>query len=196
MERNDIIRELRSGGRSLQSIGDEYSISKERVRQLTEGIVPNKIKKVNSKKLPNSLLGRLERWVNKGDTDECWEWKASTTKNGYGHLVFNYETLYAHRAMWECMNGKIPDGLDVLHSCDNPSCVNPDHLFLGTHQDNMRDRNSKARFGTAKLSVENVREIRNLFNDGHQTPAQLSERFDINRQAVYNIVNHKSWKDI
>ena len=194
MERNEIMRELRARGKTLQSIGDEYGISRERVRQLTEGIIPNKVRKVNSRKLSNSLLERIERWIDKSNIEGCWEWVAGKSKQGYGRLTFKHNYIYAHRAMWECANGEIPEGLDVLHSCANPSCVNPNHLFLGTHQDNMKDRNSKARFGTAKLSVEDVKEIRRLFRVGEKTVAQLSERFDINKKAVYNIVNQRSWK--
>jgi HNH endonuclease len=150
MERNDELKELRRGGETLRVIGERFGISKERVRQLTKGIIPNKPEKVKAKSMPHSLLERLERFIDK--SDNCWEWTASTTKQGYGHLTFRYRTLYAHRAMWECINGEIPDGLDVLHKCDNPPCVNPDHLFLGTHQDNMKDRDLKGR-GRNKFSI-------------------------------------------
>lgn len=75
----------------------------------------------------------------------CWEWKRATNSMGYGVLTVNYRTAYAHRLAWEMENGPIPDGALVLHRCDNPRCVRPDHLFLGTHADNMADMTAKGR---------------------------------------------------
>src|SRR6185312_412624 len=75
----------------------------------------------------------------------CWEWIAGRTIKGYGQLVVNHKTVKAHRLSWELSFKEIPKGLSVLHKCDNPSCVNPDHLFLGNHSDNMRDASIKGR---------------------------------------------------
>jgi hypothetical protein len=72
----------------------------------------------------------------------CWEWMGSTQR--YGHFRYPGGQL-AHRFSWELENGPVPEGLHVLHKCDNPSCVNPDHLFLGTHDDNMKDKAAKGR---------------------------------------------------
>lgn len=77
--------------------------------------------------------------------DQCWEWAASKFKNDYGKFRHSGKTLYTHRVSWELTNGAIPDGLCVLHECDNPACVNPSHLFLGTQLDNIRDRHNKKR---------------------------------------------------
>lgn len=75
----------------------------------------------------------------------CWEWTGRCSVAGYGQIKDNYRTRGAHRVSYEIHNGAVPEGLQVLHHCDNPPCVNPEHLFIGTHQDNMDDKVSKNR---------------------------------------------------
>jgi hypothetical protein len=96
-------------------------------------------------------------WSKVGRAGICWEWRGSKSK--YGHGQFQYTTapnvrvrVGAHRFSWELANGPVPDGLWVLHHCDNPPCVRPDHLFLGTHKDNMADMKAKGR-GRKKTGV-------------------------------------------
>ena len=89
---------------------------------------------------------RFWKYVNK--TDHCWLWIGGL-RNGYGIINEGGKfgnAKYAHRISWQIHNGVIPDGMDILHRCDNPPCVNPKHLFVGTHQDNMRDAKIKGRF--------------------------------------------------
>lgn len=76
---------------------------------------------------------------------DCIEWTKSRLSSGYGQVRHNGRMQRAHRVAWEKIHGPIPDGLQVLHKCDNPACVNPDHLFLGSRSDNMRDMISKGR---------------------------------------------------
>jgi len=83
-------------------------------------------------------------------TGNCWDWLAGKDKDGYGKIKINGKDLQAHRASWDFHNGLIPEGMSVLHHCDNPSCVNPSHLFLGTTLDNMRDRDTKGRNGYSR----------------------------------------------
>lgn len=88
----------------------------------------------------------LERfWSKVQKTDSCWLWKGAKNQFGYGFFRLGSRNEVAHRVSYNWIKGEIPSGLLVLHTCDNPSCVNPDHLFIGTHSDNMRDMYRKKR---------------------------------------------------
>ncbi len=94
-------------------------------------------------KVRAKLLGNIEPVPFKNTL--CWTYKGYKNKNGYGRLRMNGKKVLAHRAMWELFEGEIPKGLNVLHICDNPSCINTYHLFLGTHADNVFDCIHKGR---------------------------------------------------
>ena len=96
--------------------------------------------------ITESLLKRFWEKVDKKSQEECWIWKAFKTKTGYGKIgVASGQAVSAHRVSWEIHNGKIEEGKFVCHRCDNPSCVNPGHLFIGTRQDNVNDMVLKKR---------------------------------------------------
>ncbi|KKL91034.1 hypothetical protein LCGC14_1898770, partial [marine sediment metagenome] len=107
-------------------------------------------------------------WAKVDQKNGCWEWTASTQSRGYGCFGINGRIELAHRISYQHFYGSIPDGMQVLHRCDNPPCVNPLHLFLGTFQDNMDDRKVKGhnglfsgeRNGRAKLTTEEALAIR------------------------------------
>ena len=86
-------------------------------------------------------------WERVDTTGECWLWTGHRNEDGYGTLGWQYKQYSAHRLSYEIAYGAIPPGLCVCHRCDNPPCVRPDHLFLGTQADNMRDRYRKGRYG-------------------------------------------------
>lgn len=95
-----------------------------------------------------TISPEIRFWENVKKSDTCWLWIGSTRPNGYGRMEVSREnkTYATHRFSWELHNGVIPDGLFVLHKCDIPLCVNPNHLFLGTQNTNMKDRSTKKRF--------------------------------------------------
>ena len=90
------------------------------------------------------VLERFEEKLVKGRREDCWEWMACKNSGGYGYFGFEGKVQLAHRVAYQLYVGEIPDGLCVCHKCDNPGCVRPDHLFLGTRADNTHDCENKA----------------------------------------------------
>lgn len=146
-------------------------------------------------------------WSKVSVSEGCWEWLGSLSGGGYGqfYLQHNKRTanVKAHRISWALSNGQDPEDLFVLHTCDNRRCVNPAHLFLGTHQDNMEDRNRKGRqarqrgeaCGTAKLTTSQVREIRNRQGAG-ESQRSLAKEYGVGQQTISRIVNRRRWAHI
>lgn len=131
-------------------------------------------------------------------TKSCWIWTGTRVSRGYGRVRDQGQEKYAHRVSYELTKGKIPKGLCVCHRCDNPSCVRPRHLFLGTMADNMKDRNNKnrhahgERMGSAKLKPEEIMEIRFLYDFGMRQQ-WLGEIYGVFASTISLIVNLKSW---
>ena len=141
-------------------------------------------------------------WAKVDKTGDCWPWMGGTYRGGYGAFgVRAGETRHAHRVAWELANGPIPSGFFVCHHCDNRLCVNPSHLFLGTVQDNASDCRSKNRnwvaygdrCGKAKLTKEQVSEIRRLYATGRYQQKDLAPMFDVDRTTIHRIVRQKRW---
>ena len=95
---------------------------------------------------------KFEDKINKNSNTGCWIFTGSCSANGYGKICVRYKTISTHRYSYIKYVGPIPEGLLVLHKCDTPSCVNPEHLFLGTQSDNMKDMYSKKRFNPSNWS--------------------------------------------
>lgn len=136
--------------------------------------------------------------VRRGPDDACWEWQGLQTPKGYGQVRFNGKNLRAHRLAWELTFGSVPDGMFVCHKCDNPSCVNPGHLFLGTPSDNMLDKQNKGRtaigerVGSARLNPADVVEIR-ASNQGCRV---LARRYGVDRKTIINVKRYETWKHL
>lgn len=134
----------------------------------------------------------------------CVEWTSNKTHNGYGLFKLDGKSVRAHRFAYERAFGPIHDGLHVCHSCDNPKCVNPAHLFLGTAKDNIHDAVKKGRMKgfasnqqgennrNAKLTSCSVAEIRKLFCSG-VSRLDLSKMFDVHYNTVKAIIRGETW---
>lgn len=121
----------------------------------------------------------------------CLVYTGLRTRKGYGYVWFDGKNVFTHRLAWQLANGPIPRGLCVLHRCDNRACCKPEHLFLGTLADNNRDMASKAR-GRAKLTPQQVREIRTRYASGESSNA-LAEEFGVAQSTTRHIVTGRSW---
>ncbi len=153
-----------------------------------------------------SLAERFWEKVDKTTTPEgCWLWTAAKVSNRGGSMYGWFDGRGAHRVSWEIANGPIPIGIEVLHHCDNPLCVRPAHLFLGTQSDNLLDCVSKGRMGMgrrAKLTLSQVKEIRKAYAVKQGLPqqsriitfGQLAERFGVAARTIRHIVNNETWK--
>jgi hypothetical protein len=140
-------------------------------------------------------------WTHVQKTDGCWVWTGSVTGLGYGKFYHDCTSTRAHRFVWASVHGSIPPGLEVCHHCDNPPCVRPDHLFLGTHVDNMEDRDRKGRtvhgerHYRAQLTDGDVMEIRRTFARGASHKA-LATQLNIPIHRIANITSGRTWKHL
>jgi hypothetical protein len=155
------------------------------------------------------LAERFWAKVDVGEPDACWRWQANTYPNGYGQFAVRCRPRLAHRVSWELEHGvPVPNGLCVCHRCDNRSCVNPAHLFLGTQRDNVRDciAKGRARRGpgfkgrsgernyAAKLTQTQVDEIRSRYATGAVTQVELGRLYGVTFQSIHHIVRNKRWR--
>jgi len=156
----------------------------------------------SKEKFSPARLRRFRDRVQFGDEKGCWLWTGAIEETtGYGRLCVNNHPIGAHKYSYELFKGPIPEGQSVLHSCDVRRCVNPNRLFVGTHQDNSRDMVSKGRQckgekrPNAKLTPEDVKSIRDEYSRGHTTQKALGLRYGIKQQAVSDIIRRRNWKD-
>ena len=130
----------------------------------------------------------------------CLEWKRGCAHFGYGAIWFDGKGHLAHRVSYEIFVGPIPEGMFILHHCDNPSCINPEHLHLGTAKDNAADALARNRFvvgernGKAILTQKVADEIRSVYNSGQFTQHQLANKYNVSRSTIRNVVNLYCWK--
>jgi predicted XRE-type DNA-binding protein len=182
----------------------------------------------HQKAIPRHRIPPAERFwakVTKADSGECWGWTARITSDGYGQFREGGKgsrNVRAHRFAYELTKGPIPEGLLVCHTCDNPLCCNPAHLFVGTVADNAADMVAKGRScrgaahrnygkawakatpeqrargernGTSKLTANMVREIRRFYQQGMRQ-VDLASRFGVEQSNISNIIRRKTWKHV
>lgn len=144
-------------------------------------------------------MGLEERYwtkVDRTDVDGCWPWTAHRTFDGYGVFWRDGRDWIASRVGWELAFGPIPDGMLVLHSCDNRACQQPAHWFLGTNADNMADKMRKGRWGgKCVLTHEAVREIRQRRTTG-ESCAAIGRAFGVHRSTVSGIIRGERWRNV
>lgn len=161
------------------------------------------------------LSAETRFWMNvaRRGEDECWLWLGPRTDRGYGRFrTVNTSTVrkrvFAHRFSYELASGQpIPAGLFVCHSCDNPPCVNPNHLWVGTHADNVRDKVRKGRqahvwsgvygnrHGRAKLNEDAVRDIRRR-REGGESVAALASEFGVSSATLSHAATRRTWRHV
>lgn len=161
--------------------------------------------------LPQNTTDYAENFwskVDRSDDDRCWPWSASKDRRGYGYFGVSKKICKAHRVAYYLTTGIDPAEKFVCHHCDNPSCCNPSHLFLGTPKDNLDDAMQKGRWaiGThnrarginssgAKLTEEEVIGIRNASHSG-ETLKSIAESHGLHTSTVWAIVHRKTWKHV
>lgn len=154
---------------------------------------------------PESRVALVAKFMDRFAVNEqsgCWEWTGSKYPKGYGQFWSGTRGRSgSHRFAYTVFNGPIPDGLHVCHKCDNPSCVNPDHLFVGTHGENMADMTAKKRhqFGSrsrnAKFTEDDVKEIRRAYQAGTTQP-ELAAKFGVSDVTISKIVLAATWRHV
>lgn len=170
---------------------------------------PDEREKIRCDRANERMIRNFWRKIDKKKEDECWIWKGAKSNQSlytlkyYGFFKFNGITISAHRASYIMYNGNVPEGVSVLHKCDNGLCVNPHHLFLGTQEDNVKDMFNKRRNPNlkgeknpnSKLTLEQVYEIRNLYKTNKYTYYKLGIMFGVSLGMIAFIIRNENWKE-
>jgi len=169
---------------------------------------------INVLGFPDDIIYKFQVKISVSLSTGCWNWIGQKSEHGYGiiskssHIRAGVKT-YAHQLSWLIYNGEIPSGMFICHHCDNPACVNPNHLFLGTPQDNVDDKMRKGRHRTRvfygkehpqhgtnspynKLTENDVREIRKLYVEG-ETLRSIASKFNVVHGVINNIIQGRKW---
>lgn len=195
---------LRRTGKTLDFIGKQYGVSRERVRQILESVGMNYKK---AAKPPYRRLSPEDKWakkverfnslVDKRGADECWNWRGGINNvNDYGAFCGHG----AHRFAYSLVYGEIPDGLVICHTCDNPRCCNPAHLYAGTMADNIHDREARNRgnhpYATRARSMRELRAKKIIEDRANGASLQeLSEKYFVSKQSIYLTIRKYSRPD-
>jgi hypothetical protein len=153
--------------------------------------------------MDESVKRRFWKYAAPSSENECWEWQSAKTARGYGILSITGQRgkwEYAHRLSWQIHCSSIPQGMCICHHCDNPSCVNPAHLFMGTPADNTADMVAKGRQGRgrggSRLSKTDVLRIRKLYADGVILIRDLAKEHEVDRATICRVLRGETWKDV
>ena len=167
---------------------------------MTEGIpaplrAPNEIRDRWSP--DETAIAQLMKGAKRNPNTGCPEWFAPRNPRGYGFIQYRGLKWLAHRFSWIATHGPIPDGKYVCHRCDNPPCVNPEHLFIGTAKENSHDakRKGRTRGGLPRLNPVIAAQIKRRLADG-ETAAQIARQLDIDYDLVFGIKSGRAWKHV
>jgi len=147
----------------------------------------------------------IDRFKDKYSIDEdtgCWDWTGYVNDNGYGKFYINGKPQRAHRVSHELYNGEIPEGMCVCHKCDNRKCVNPEHLFIGTQSDNMKDASNKGRVVLPMLNGEDCgssKLIKSQVMDIFKSPlshGKLASKHSVSKATVWKIKTGQTWSHV
>lgn len=155
-------------------------------------------------RLTPKQITRFWSKVRKGEPEECWPWIRACNQDGYGRVTIWPHAYQAHRIAYLLTRGAFPHELCVLHTCDNPACVNPTHLRLGTHTDNMRDREDKHRrvvlkgeaVGNSKLAAKDVVCIRQQYAASRVSQRVLALKYHVGISTISEILRRQRWKHV
>jgi len=143
----------------------------------------------------------FEKQLKRNENTGCLEWTGRTVRGGYGAITIKRKTVMAHRFWFVKCGGVIPDGMVLCHTCDNPKCVEPGHLFVASQAENMADmvRKKRQARGTlnskAKLTESDVVEIRKAYKNG-EIQARLAAQYNVHQTTISLIIKGKNWKHI
>ena len=155
------------------------------------------------------MIPVIDRFLNKvKKTDSCWIWTSGRNNKGYGWFWDGEKIDGSHRFSYRYYNGTIGEHLCVCHKCDNPSCVNPEHLFVATQSDNLKDMYEKNRgrtmdtylrgekHGCAKLLNIQVKQIREEYSNGTSSYRILANKYNVDKRTISRIIKHKVYKEV
>lgn len=175
---------------------------------------------MNCRPIPNLSaqdISRLWSHISIANSDDCWLWQLRTDKDGYGKFSIQQSTFRAHRIVFYVYYQIDPLDKLVCHTCDNPTCCNPNHLFIGTERDNTLDARNKGRLNTASgekhgtktrpdrvargekhsnLTEQQVKDIRSLYTNERWTQQQIANKFGVQREVITSIIRGRTWKHI
>lgn len=187
---------------------DPLAQSRARVRDQHGRFAPTPYSK-RIQELPSRFWAKVKKDgpvpVHLPDLGKCWVWTAGCYPSGYGVFSVNGSPRGAHRVSYELAKGPVPDGLYVLHACDNPKCVNPDHLFAGSQKDNIQDMHNKGRYRNgavrgernpaSKLTDDDVRCIRSIYKPYSREFSQraLARRFGVSKKVIELVLSGRAW---
>ena len=210
---DEIVRQIcalyATGKYSQKKLGKQFGVAQQTISDICRGDIwwhitnPNKHSPINwISAQPHSTLPEQFDALYIIDNNGCWIWQGEIDQYGYGQLYIGGSKLSTHRLSYELFNGEILPKMDICHSCDVKHCVNPNHLWMGTHRENMQDASKKGimprgeRAGQSKLKNNDVIEMIGLYKTGNYSTYALGKQFGIDASTAYDVIVGNTWKHI